>query len=221
MNIARHLCLLGILFLFFSFQSKAQDSIYPGYIIHSDGNQEQGLIIPGGAFDNQTGITFKNNTDEIYYGIDQLEGYSYEHTVLDAAGNPKTEKLYFKRKDLDFAPVPDGDQTVFVEVKTEGKLSLYSLYIELKANVDDKVRQLYLIEEENGKIMKMNKLSFLKRSKIIFRDYPGLQSQLGKFNFRFENLARMIKDYNFQKENGHDIDVYKVSPVNYAKKEQP
>ena len=221
MNTFRHLYLIGISILLFAFQLSAEDGVFSGYVILDNDTKEKGLVIPGGAFDNQEGITFRSGNDEIYYSTESIKGYGFEEKVVNKNGLATEKWRHFERKTLDFAPVPDGSETVFVEVKALGKLDLFSIYIELKADVDDKVRQLYLAVDESGKTIKINKISFMKRARIIFRDYPGLQSNLGKPRFRYQDMARMVNDYNFQKENGHDIDRYVASPEEYAEKEMP
>ncbi len=47
------------------------------------------------------------------------------------------------------------------------------------------------------------------------RAYPALVQRLGKRQFEFADVVRMLRDYNYWRQNQHAPEEYRVSPENF------
>lgn len=217
MNALKVALLIGISFLIYSFDFAGKKDIYPGYVIFNNDHREEGKIQPGSLTDNEVKIKFIEKGKKKVLKPEDIKEYGFEKIEKNDLGNMVKKWYRYVKAEADYPPKPFGSNEVFMELEVEGALNLYSYYIEMRAKREDPFQHSYYIKGETGKLTLIEEKTFRRQSRKFFKDYSAMSSQIGKKQFRYDNLKRMVRDYNFWVKNQHDSNEYKVSPENYDK----
>ena len=187
----------------------------PGYVINNDGEKIEGTIVVGSITDNEVKVTFfaKSGKKNVYKPKHIL-GYGYEETEEDDLGIEETNWVHYERAKVDYPPKPFGSKTVFMQREEEGPLSLYCYYVEVRNNPRKPYRYYYYLKDEQGKMTKLEKEDFKKVARSLFKDYSAMSQRIGKKDFLYRNLDRMVRDYNYWVANQHDSNEYRVAMKN-------
>lgn len=206
--------ILTLLIVFISFNAFAKkgDKV-PGYIILNGGEKVEGKIVIGSITDNETKVNFikQGERKKKSYKPKQLEGYAYQEVDLDDVGKEVKRWVHFDRMKVDYPPKIFASTTVFVEREIEGEISLYCYYVEVRNDPKKPYRYYYYLKDIDGEVTKVERDNFEKMSKSTFKSYTALTSRLGKKDFQYRNLDRMVRDYNYWTANQHDPDEYRVA----------
>ena len=185
----------------------------PGYIIQNNGKKVEGLIKVGEITDNEVKVIFysgRTGQKSVYKPTD-LKGYGYEGFDIDELGNEITEWVHYETQKVDYPPKPFGPTTVFMQKEEEGAVTLFVYYIETRNDVRNPYRYHYYLQDENGNLEKIERESFGGVAKNVFKDYTALSGRVGKKDFSYRNLDRMVRDYNYWVVNQHDKTEYRVA----------
>lgn len=184
----------------------------PGYIVFKDGKKLEGKIIPGSITDNEVKVIFVNRSGKKQtFKPKDLQGYGYEAEIEDDLGLGDTEMLHYESGKADYPPKPFASKDVFMQLESEGTVSLFCYYIEVRSNPKKPYRYVYYIKDEAGKMNKIEKDDFKKVSKSLFKDYTAMSNRIGQKDFLYKNLDRMVRDYNYWVANQHDAGEYRVA----------
>lgn len=185
----------------------------PAYVILKDGTKKEGKLKVGSITDNEVKIQFfhKRDNKKKTYKPNDLLGYGYEATEQDDLGFDETRWIHYETMKVDYPAKPFGSTTVFVEREVDGAISLFCYYIEVRNNPKKPYRYYYMIRDTEGKITKVEEKNFKKTVKQSLSDYSALTSRLGKKDFLYRNLDRMVRDYNYWTVNQHDSSEYRVA----------
>lgn len=203
-----------LVFLFFSTSLIAQKGEkVPGYIILDSGRKIEGQIKVGDITDNEVKVVFyaKRTGEKKTYKSTELEAYGYEGFDIDELGNEVSEWVHYERQKVDYPPKPFGPTTVFMQKEEEGAVTLYVYYIESRSDVRNPYRYHYYIQGEDGNLEKIERESFSNVARKVFADYSALTTRVGKKDFSYRNLDRMVRDYNYWTVNQHDKSEYRVA----------
>ena len=187
----------------------------PGYIILENDEKIDGSIIPGSVTDNEVKVKFVENGKKKTYKPKKVKAYGYQIFGKNDVGKTVSEWIHYERLKVDLPPKPFGPTTVFMRKEVEGAIQLYSYYVEMRAKRENPFQHSYFIRKSGGKIKEITEKKFRRMSLELFRDYRAMHQRIGQKQFQHKNLIRMVRDYNFWVQNGHDAYEYKVSPENY------
>jgi len=183
-----------------------------GYILDKNGKKVEGKIIPGTITGNELKITFISRSGQKKtYKPKDIKGYGYEAEIEDDLGLGETEWLHYETAKVDYPPKPFASKDVFMQRESEGTISLYCYYIEVRNNPKQPFRYIYYLKDQNGKLNKIEKDDFKKVSKTLFKDYTAMSNRIGRKDFLYKNLDRMVRDYNYWVANAHDAGEYRVA----------
>ncbi len=186
-----------------------------GFIILKDGTKKLGIVYVKSLTRNEVKVTFKTNGGKKKtYKPSQLQAYQYSYKEKDQTNNWIHYSSYYEVKTVDRAPIPFSPKKVFLHREIKGDISLYSFYYEDRSDVQDPVKYEFYIETAAG-FSKVKKDEFESLARKLFRDYPAMIKRLGTRGFRYNNLHRMVRDYQFFKLNNHSPDEYRIAPGNY------
>ena len=203
----------AFLFLFsFSLSAQKGEKV-PGYVIMKNGDKVEGQVKVAGITDNEVKVTFYDNRtgDKNIYKPTDLQGYGYEGFDIDELGNEVAEWVHFETQKVDYPPKPFGPTTVFMQREVEGAVTLFVYYIETRNDVKNPYQYHYYLQGESGNLEKIERESFTGVAKSAFQDYSALSARIGKKDFSYRNLDRMVRDYNYWTVNQHDESEYRVA----------
>lgn len=184
----------------------------PGYILNKNGKKIEGYIVPGSITDNELKITFISRSGQKKsYKPKDIKGYGYEAEIEDDLGLGETEWLHYESTKADYPPKPFASKDVFMQRESEGAVSLFCYYIEVRNNPKQPFRYVYYLKDQDGKLNKIEKDDFKKVSKTLFKDYTAMSNRIGRKDFLYKNLDRMVRDYNYWVANQHDAGEYRVA----------
>lgn len=184
----------------------------PGYILDKNGKKVEGKIVPGSITGNELKITFISRSGQKKsYKPKDIKGYGYEAEIEDDLGLGDTEWVHYESAKADYPPKPFASKDVFMQRESEGAISLYCYYIEVRNNPKQPFRYVYYLKDQNGKLNKIEKDDFKKVSKTLFKDYTAMSNRIGRKDFLYKNLDRMVRDYNYWVANAHDAGEYRVA----------
>ncbi|MEL6867664.1 MAG: hypothetical protein AAFP19_24780 [Bacteroidota bacterium] len=213
MRISNQFLLTMLAFLFsVSVFAKKGDKV-KGYVIKNNGDRIEGKVLVGSITDNEVKVVFyeKGKSKKTTYKPTQLKGYGFEDNELDDLGRKVKRWYHFETNKVDYPPKPFGPKTVFMQKEEDGELALYCYYVEVRNDPRKPYRYHYYIKDEGGKIKKISREKFGKDLKGLFKEYPALASRIGKKQFLYRNLDRMVRDYNYWVVNKHDKNEYRVA----------
>lgn len=206
--------LLLVLFVSVSVYAEKGDKV-PGYIIEKNGKKVEGKIQIGSITDNEVKITFFSRSGKKnVYKPKHILGYGYEETDEDDLGIEETNWVHYEVAKVDYPPKPFGSKTVFIQREEQGTVSLYCYYVEVRNNPRKPYRYFYYLKDEQGKMSKVEKGDFKKIARSLFKDYSAMTQRLGKKDFLYRNLDRLVRDYNYWVANQHDSSEYRVAMKN-------
>ncbi|MEO1514339.1 MAG: hypothetical protein AAFV95_04980 [Bacteroidota bacterium] len=218
MRMTQQFWLLFACFLFTASTSFAKkgDKV-PGYIIDNDGERIEGTVQMGSITDNEVKVQFihQGKSRKTTYKPNQLQGYGMQVEEIDEIGRKNKRWIHFERQKVDYPPKPFGPTTVFMEKESEGDLTLYCYYIEVRNNPKKPYKYHYYIKDTKGKFNKITRDKFTKDARSIFKDYTALSKRIGSKKFEYRNLDRMVRDYNYWTVAKHDANEYKVAMKDY------
>jgi len=205
-----------ILFLLtlFTFTSQAKKGEKnPGYILTLDGKKIEGEIIAGSITDNEVKIQFipEGKDKKKTYKAKQLKGFGYEKVEEDDLGIEYASWVHYEQQKVDHPPKPFASTTVFMQKEVSGDLSLYCYYVEVRNDRKNPITYQYYIKDDFGKLVKIEKKDFRKTASKLFKNYKAMYSKIGKKDFTYKNLDRMIRDYNYWIDNQHNPNEYRVA----------
>lgn len=190
---------------------KKEDPV-EGYVIKKNGERVEGEIIPGSITDNEVKITFINRAGKKKtYKPKDLLGYGYEAELEDDLDLGETEWVHYEVAKADYPPKPFSSKDVFMQRETDGQLSLFTYYVEVRNNPKKPYKYYYYLKDENGNLTKVEKADFKKVAKKLFKDYTAMYNRIGRKDFLYTNLDRMVRDYNYWQANQHDAGEYRVA----------
>ncbi len=209
--------LLLIAGTFISFLSV--DTLRPGYIILKDGTKQTGLVEVGSLTDQEVKLKFFQNGKQTIYKPNKLRAYGFEalETTSDATIAAQKEWKHYESLsvELDFPPKAFAPKGVFMWRTVEGHYTLYNYYYEQPARTEQPMGNCYYLKNAKGKLTKITRINFKKKIKRYTRLYTAMYQKIGKAKFRFDNLPRLLRDYNYWIRNQHDPTIYKMSPANF------
>ncbi|MFK8101679.1 MAG: hypothetical protein AB8G15_04115 [Saprospiraceae bacterium] len=195
------------------------NTLRPGYIILKDGTKQTGLVEVGSLTDQEIKLKFSKNGKETVYKPNKLRGYGFEalETSSDATVVAKKVWKHYESLSLklDFPPKAFAPKGVFMWRTVEGHYTLYTYYYEQPAKTEQPMGNCFYLKNAKGKLMKITRTNFKKKIRRYTRLYSAMYQKIGKAKFRFENLPRLIRDYNYWIINQHDPTTYKMSPANF------
>jgi len=212
MNLIKNCLLLGLAMVCLSTTlPNSKDSNkeeWPGYLILDNDQKIEGKIIPGSVTDNEVKVKFIEKGKKKTYKPKKIKAYGYQISAKNDVGKTVYEWIRYVRKEVKEPPKPFGSNTVFMKQEVGGSIELFSYYVEMRA-------KHYFITEKGGKIKEITERKFRRITLELFRSYKALHSRIGQKQFKYKDLIRMVRDYNYWIENGHDTEEYVVSPENY------
>lgn len=205
--------LLILLTTFFFNLNQLSGKTFEAYIIQKDGDRVEGKCKVGSITDNEVKLVFyrKGSSKKEVYKPKDLLGYGYKSEEIDDFGLEDTEWVHYETLKVDYPTKPFGSTTVFVERESEGTISLYCHYIEVRNNPKQPYRYVYYMKNEKGVVKKVEKETFKSLAKVTFKDYPALAERIGQKDFLYRNLDRMVRDFNYWSVNKHDKNEYRVA----------
>ncbi len=202
------ICLMLSITTFAKKGSKVQ-----GYVILNNDERIEGKVVIGSITDNETKVVFykgSSNKKTVYKPKD-LKGYGFEEKEIDEIGKTVNRWVHFDRQKVDYPPKIFASTTVFMEREEKGLITLYTYYIEIRDNPKKPYKYYYYILTEDGDLEKVDREDYVSTAKKIFKDYSALNTRVGKKNFEYRNIDRMVRDYNYWTVQQHDPDTYKVA----------
>ncbi|MFK8010297.1 MAG: hypothetical protein AB8H03_28340 [Saprospiraceae bacterium] len=205
--------LFPFLFILLSFQVHAKNDKFPGYIITLDDERIDGEIITGSITDNEVKIQFieEGEDKKKTYKAKQLKGYGYESVQDDDLGLEYKRWIHYEQQNVDYPPKPFASTTVFMQREEGGALTLFCYYVEVRNDRKNPYRYHYYAKDAAGKLVKIEKKEFRKIAGKLFKNYTAMTSKIGKKDFEYKNLDRMVRDYNFWVDNQHNANEYRVA----------
>lgn len=184
-----------------------------GYVVLNNGDKVEGKVVIGSITDNETKVTFykgESNKKKVFKPKD-LKGYGYEEKEINEIGKTIKRWIHFDRHKVDYPPKIFASTTVFMEREEAGVVTLYTYYVEVRDNPKKPYRYYYYIMTEDGDLEKVEKEDYVNTTRRIFKEYSALYSRVGKKDFEYRNIDRMVRDYNYWTVQQHDPDTYKVA----------
>jgi hypothetical protein len=209
---------VNLLFLIISLLSintlsaKKGDKV-PGYVILNGGEKVQGKIIIGSITDNEIKCVFyeEGTNKKKTYKPKDIEAYGYEEKEINEIGKVESKWIHYDRQKVDYPPKMFASTTVFMEREEIGMITLYTYYIEVRDNPKRPYKYMYYLLLDDGDLEKVEREDYAGTVKRIFKDYSALYTRVGKKDFEYRNLDRMVRDYNYWTVQQHDPDTYKVA----------
>lgn len=201
--------------LFFSFDLLAQKDLAPAHITLTNGDELTGYISVLNDIENEVRVKFyakPSGGRAKAYKAKQIKKYSFEATHVDEVGNEYKYWRHYKQATMHRPPRVLAQPLCLVEKVTEGFITTYKFKFDTPTDLDHPESILYIIKREGKKEKKIDRDNFKEEARKLFHDYTALVNQLGHKKFRFENMKRMVDDYNYFKENLHDPNEYKLNP---------
>ena len=186
---------------------------YPGYILTLDEEKIEGDVLVGSITDREAKIQFiaEGTEKKKTYKAKELAGYGFESVEEDDLGLEYKRWIHFEQQKVDYPPKPFASTTVFMQKEESGALELYTYYMEVRNDRKNPFKYQYYIKDDKGKLVKVEKGDFRKVAGRLFKDYSAMYAKIGKKDFQFKNLDRMVRDYNYWSTNQHSASEYRVA----------
>ncbi len=186
----------------------------PGYIIDNSGKKVTGTVIANDWANNQISVKFikKGTGSKVTYKPNQIKGFGYQESVKDCVGKIEKRWVDYETRKADRPSRIFGPTTVFMHKEvSDGHYSLFCFYVEIRNNVKKPYEYSFFIEDDKGNFTKVDDENFKSITNKLFKDYVALKTRIGDKDFKLKNMDRMVADYNFWKEKGHNPNEYKVA----------
>jgi len=186
---------------------------YPGYIITLVDEKIDGEVIVGSITDREAKIQFIADGTEKKksYKAKQLNGYGFESIEEDDLGLEYKRWIHFEQQNVDYPPKPFASTTVFMQKEENGALVLYTYYMEVRNDRKNPFKYFYYIKNDKGDLVKVEKKDFRKVAGKLFKNYSAMYAKIGRKDFQYKNLDRMVRDYNYWSTNQHNANEYRVA----------
>jgi hypothetical protein len=174
--------------------------IYSGYVLLETGERIEGNIEMLSPALNQVRvkITAENGQKYLFKAQDVKE---YRFTVQEEKENENCEYDYtetvffFTKKIVEKSPVPFGSKTILLHQEVQGRVSLYNFYAETRA-LHQLMEHVRYVEKRKGLLQPLT----LENYKLVLlemtADFESLQERINNPNFKLEDVAELLKDYN-------------------------
>ncbi len=212
-KIALILISLSLITFTITAQTKKGDKV-PGYILDNNNKKIEGTIIADDWANNQVQVKFihKGQSKKTVYKPNQLKGYAFEETYIDETGEKAERWVVYDTKKADRPSRMFGSSTVFMHKEvTVGHYVLYCFYVEVPNNPSKPYEYSFFLEDEDGNFDKIDAENFETKCKEYFGDYKAMVERIGDKDFNLKNMDRMVRDYNYWVDNGHDPEEYRVA----------
>lgn len=186
-----------------------------GFIILNDDTKLEGQVIYGSKTDNEVKIRFLKGKKKVTYTPAKAKAYGYKSTIKDSDGKMVSRWIYYERMEMEIPPKIFSDNMVFVEKEAIGTYTLFNYFVEQRSNYEVPVLQFYYLQSPDEELFELTEKNYSRILKDEFADYLAMAEKIGKVQFEYTDILRMVRDYNFWKNQQHDPQIYKVSPENY------
>lgn len=191
-----------------------------GYIIKNDSVEVEGYVQLQKDFDYVTRVKFSEKENFKKYPIFKTKsilGYGFETTRYTNLNEPYIYWRHFKIYELDRPARMFASNTSFIEKILEGgEYEVWQFLYETGADIEMPITTRYIIFQDGEEICQIEARNFIESASTLFEGYTSLVKSLGKKQFRFDNFIRLVEDFNFWIENGHDPKIYKMNPKIFA-----
>lgn len=176
-----------------------------GFIIENNNDTIHGLIKVEGYEVSEVRVKFKRkkaskkkkikyNKAETFKSND-LNGYSFKIIENNNSAQIVEKWIHYERKRVDEPPRPFASKTVFLERKETGTVNLYLYFV--RSNQGVKLKRYFILEQSNsGYTQKVTQENFDKVVKEFVNDCSQLINRVGRADFTYYNLDRIIYNYN-------------------------
>lgn len=189
--------------------------LVPARLILESGKEIKGFIKYGDYVDREVKLKYYKTRGgkAKTYKPKHIKAYSAQVILKDEAGKPYKTWKHYDRMEADRAPRIFASKLVWMEREVSGDIKLWTFYVEDPSNVADPYDYWYYIGLPSGQIVQVTEKNFQHISRNTFASYTALNSRVGDKDFRYRNLDRMVRDFNFWKANRHDAAEYRVAMV--------
>ncbi|MEL6637940.1 MAG: hypothetical protein AAFW73_23085 [Bacteroidota bacterium] len=189
--------------------------VFPGYVMLESGQRLEGLVVLGTFIESELKVKFIDRGKKKAFTPEEISAYGYEKTVVDDLGKKRRRWVHYERMEALEPPRIFAPTRVFVEREVAGDLDLFCFYIQLRGNVERPYHYYYLLRRADDTLVKLTETDYREVLGEELRAYPALVQRLGKRQFEFADVVRMLRDYNYWRQNQHAPEEYRVSPENF------
>ncbi len=213
---------VSILFLqvtLFTFLNAQKGNVAPGYIVDNEGVKTEGFIQVQKRINNEIKVKFSTKQKAKKfptYKVKDLSGYGYESTVLNNMKEPIPVWRHFERFELDRPARIISSNSSLLEKVVEGYLTVYLFEYETANDLENPITKRYIIMHNGEELCQIELDNFEEASKALFEGYTSMVNSIGKKQFRFKSMIRLVEDFNYWNENQHDPNIYKMNPKIYS-----
>jgi hypothetical protein len=152
---------------------RSNPSFQPGILITRDGDTLSGLIKYGYPFTSGTVIYRTALT-----AADSIFSFSNVKSII-------TQSLYLSN-------IPFNGKEEMMPWLAVGKINLYShtKYFSTSADIT------FVLEKNKNQFVYINKKNFKVMMNHVFFDTPDMLKKIGKKGYKFEDMGKIIKEYN-------------------------
>jgi hypothetical protein len=196
--------LLIFLMLFLSTIANAQrpnkGEKVQGFIIDNKQDTIHGLIEIEDYIVAETRVKFTERRGKDYretkkYKPKDIKGYAIKISVNNNSTQIVEKWIPYVSKTVEESPKSFASKRVFLERKEMGIYNLYSYHVQ--SNTDAKSNFYFILEKGNtGQIIKVTEDNFDEISSNFLNDCKNIRSRLGRADFSYLNLDRIIYAYN-------------------------
>ncbi len=129
------------------------------------------------------------------YKPEELTGYSFRVSENNNSHQIVDRWVHYERKTVDESPRPFASKTVFLERKESGNVNLYLYFVRSNQGVNLK-RYFLLQRSSSDKTLKVTQDNFEEVVSKFIDDCPQLINRVGRADFTYYNLDRIIYNYN-------------------------
>ena len=156
----------------------------PGYVVTNKGDTLKGEIIER---DKKTGLRFEG--DKIKLIISPTEKKSY---------SPGKIKMYYNGENVFESVEYKSEEFAFMQVVDKGELTLYQLDLERdkKGEIEVYETQYYVKKTTEKAAIRIKENNFKKDIGALVKDNEDMLDEVNNKDLVFEDLEKVIKDYN-------------------------
>lgn len=192
----------------------AQKDLAKAYLNLLNGDKLEGYVQVVNDIENEAKIKFYKNKDgkAKSYKSKVVKSYGFEASHEDEVGNIYKYWRHYKQMTMERPPRVMATAETLVEKVAEGEIVLYKFLFDTPSNLEMPQSTMYIVKREGKREKRITTDNFKMEARKLFADYTALVNQLGKKQFKFANMKRMVDDYNYWKDNKHEATAYKMNP---------
>ncbi len=198
------------------FNLYGQKELAKAYVNLLNGDKLEGYVEVINDIENEAKIRFYNSKEgkakAKTYKSKSVKSYGFEASHEDEVGNIYKYWRHYKQMTMERPPRVMATSETLVEKVAEGHIVLYKFKFDTPSDTEYPESTMYIVKREGKKEKRITRDNFKMETKKLFADYTALVTQLGKKQFKFDNMKRMVDDYNYWMENNHDATVYMMNP---------